>query len=88
MEALAYKNVAMASNGDQIRESAAVGCRLLERYGDVWWEAQVARKVDTGIDIEFTKKFQAGLGRRSFSGANWRKTLISPKPNKNTGGCP
>ena len=48
--------IAMASNGDEIREAAAVGRRLLERYGDDWWEAQVVRKVDTGIDIEFTKK--------------------------------
>ena len=46
----------MASDGDEIREAAAVGRRLLERYGDDWWEAQVVRKVDTGIDIEFTKK--------------------------------
>ena len=56
MEALASKTVAMASNGDQIRESAAVGRWLLERYGDDWWEARVVRKVDTGIDIEFIKK--------------------------------
>ena len=46
----------MASDGDGTREVAAVGRRLLECYGDEWWEAQVVRKVDTGIHIEFTKK--------------------------------
>ena len=46
----------MASDGDGIREAAAVGRMLLERYGDEWWEAQVVRKVNTGIHIEFTKK--------------------------------
>ena len=35
------------TDGDEIREAAAVGRRLLERYGDDWWEAQVVRKVDT-----------------------------------------
>ena len=56
MEALGCKNTAMASDGDGIREAAAVGRRLLGRYGDEWWEAQVVRKVDAGIHIEFSKK--------------------------------
>ena len=34
------------------------------------------------------KKIEAGLGKRSLSEENWRKTLISPRPNKHTGGCP
>ena len=56
MEELSCKNAAMASDVVEIREATAVGRRLLERYGNEWWEAQVVRKVDTGIDIEFTKK--------------------------------
>ena len=56
MEALDCKTTAMASDEDEIRDSAAVGRKLLERHGADWWEAQVVRKVDTGIDIEFTKK--------------------------------
>ena len=47
---------AMASDGDEIRQNVTVGRKLLERYGDDWWEAQVVRKVDTGIDVAFTKK--------------------------------
>ena len=37
-------------------------------YGDEWWEAQVARKVDTGIDIEFTKK---NRGRTRQASIEW-----------------
>ena len=53
MAALACKNTAMASDGDEIREAAAVGRTLLERYGD---EAQLVKKVGTGIHTEFIKK--------------------------------
>ena len=53
MEAIAAKTTAMASDGDEIREAAAVGRTLLERYGD---EAQLVKKVGTGIDTEFIKK--------------------------------
>ena len=49
MAALACKTTAMASDVAEIREAAAVGRRLLERYGDDWWEARVVRTVDTGI---------------------------------------
>ena len=41
----------MASDGDEIREAAAVGH---ERYG----ETQVVRKVDTVIDIQQEKSRQ------------------------------
>ena len=51
MEALAYETTAMASDGDEIREAAAVGH---ERYG----ETQVVRKVDTVIDIQQEKSRQ------------------------------
>ena len=51
MEALACKTTAMASDGDEIREAAAVGH---ERYG----ETQVVRKVDTVIDIQQEKSRQ------------------------------
>ena len=57
----------MASDGDEIQQNVAVGRKLLERYGDDWWEAQVVRKVDTGIHVEFTKK-NRGRTWRGFVG--------------------
>ena len=56
MDALACKITAVASDVAEIQKAAAVSRRLLERYGDDWWEARVVRKVDAGIDIKFTKK--------------------------------
>ena len=89
MAALACKTTAMDSDGDGIREAADVGLRLLEQYGDEWWEAQVIRRVNTGMDIDFTKKSR---GRTWKTFIEWSKLAegaeISPQPIKHTGGCP
>ena len=69
-EAIASKTTAMASDGDETREAAAVGRRLLGRYGDDSWEARVARKIDTGIYIAFSKK---NRGRTWTPFVEWRE---------------
>ena len=88
MEELACRTTAMSSDMEGTREAAAVGRRLLERYGDDWWEAQVVRKVDTGIHVEFTKKYRGRTWKAFIGWSEFTEDADLPKPNKPTGGCP